>query len=217
MAKTPKTFEQLERVVHAVEIPAKRLAVAVGNFHGANDFANEHHEMWCGWVLGELLEELTASIVVRANALFEPPKRANDMTLTGAADILEVAAIRAEAIERAKGWTHPNVEIAKIRAARIGKDLEAFLQIVRHLDVEKLRDYRNWVLAHNTSNPKPPLTYVEVWEIAEATLLAADHLRRVVAGDDDNTVGLAKVRRAQSLTFWQRLNEKENVDDPGGD
>lgn len=211
MAKAPKTFEQLEKVVEGVRIPAKRLAVAVGNFHGTNDFANEKREMWCGFVVEELLHELTAAIMVRTNALLEPPMRPNDMTLAGAADILEIPEIQMETTEKAKAWTYPNFDTAKVRANKAPERLKAFVQIVRNLDVEKLRAYRNWVLAHNTANPRPPLTYIEVWEIAEATLVAADHLRYVVTGDYDDVVGIAKNRREQSLVFWQRLNEREET------
>lgn len=206
----PRTFKQLEATVEAVRIPSKRLAVAVGNFHGANDFAKEGREMWSGFVLEELLHELTASLVVRTNALLETPKFPNDMTLAGAADLLEIPEIRAEATERAKGWSFPNEDIARVRAHNVPDRTKAFLQIVRRLDVKKLRDYRNWVLAHNTVNPRPPLTYIEVWEIAEATLLASDYLRYVVTGDYDDVVGIAKNRREQSDWFWRRLNVPED-------
>ena len=121
--------------------------------------------------------------------------------------MLKKTALESEAIERAKGWTFPNETVAEIRGERVGAKVALLRRIVDHLDIAKLRDYRNWVLAHTTLNPTPPLTYLEVWEIADATLRAHDALCSAVLGDSDDTAGIATARREQSLFFWKHIEQ----------
>lgn len=154
-------------------------------------------------MLNEIHRDLIEMVVIRTCALLTESQRSTDATLLGAADLLDVPEIGVEIVERSKAWTYPNDVVADTRRGWLRRDQGRFTGIVRGLDLDNLRSYRHWVLAHTTLNPTPPLTFIQIWETAEATLLAYDLLCRVVTGQDEDTLGLAKARREQSTFFWE--------------
>ena len=198
-------FDALVDIAKTARPYAKRLAVSIGNYRGTNDFSGKRPTLVDGFLLNELRNDLIAMVVVRAWALVSPSNRSTDRTLHVAAARLKDPGVQSEVIQRSQAWTFPNEDIASARRHQLQSRIAAFSQIMDELDTVLLRDYRNWVLAHVTVNPTPRLQLGTAMRVAEQALEAFDHLEFIVRGDYPDVVGLSRIRREQSLHFWEHF------------
>ena len=207
--QAPRTFDHLVTIVEAMHLPAQRLAATFGNFQGTDAFASTGPELDSGFILDEVRHDWTALMVVRAYALLAVPKIDTDATLPGAADLLDEPTVAAELFARAEAWEFPNASVARLRAGRIPDKLREFRQVLDELETGKMRDHRNWVVAHTTINKPPPMKNGEVWTNVAATLRAFDALGYAVLEQGTDVVGLSENRVEQSGWFWRDIAQSE--------
>ena len=195
---------KLQLIVRAMKVPAQRLAVALGNFHGTNDFAYTKPKLDCGFILDDIQKDLIEVVLLRSCALLVGDQP-TDATLALASKWLDRSELRDELFKAAKNWKFPNEIGGRQRATRLPERLDRFRQVVSALDFASMRSHRNWVLAHSTTKKPPPVTFISVWKVAAAVLGAYDDLHFVTFGDDLDVTALASGRREQSKFFWDHI------------
>jgi len=208
---TDQRFARLVKIAKHVEPYAHALAVTLGNFRGTNDFAKTEPSLHNRFVLGEFHLDLIAIVVLRTSALLSRGGGSTDATLRSAAEFVGEPEVRARIAKQARAWVPGGDEhfaMTNERAAM--RRVDRFLHVLADVDDDKLSKHRNWLLAHNTTKKPPGVLFIEVWEAAEATLLAADDLVFFALGHDRDLVGVAVSRRQESSDFWRLLNEGSN-------
>ena len=135
--------------------------------------------------------------------LFQGHKR-NGATIIGAREILDrvseaevLQAVRSATPEPDKAWlARSNVTVAR-------RKMQSFCERVDAVNLMDLKQHRDWVWAHSTTNDPPAVMYGEIWASAENALAAADELCFFALCEASNLVGMAQAHRESAVAFWE--------------